>query len=110
MSRSRIKHTARKKYAVKKRWKKKSSKKKKRRRKKRLCEKCKRRFDRDILVIHHKENLMRSIPKKDTEGMALKKFNKYYSDGRKRPLHDRRRNVMVVCKDCYDDIMEQKEI
>ena len=77
-------------------------------RRKRLCDKCKRRFDPDELVIHHKKNKKYTIPKKETEGMCVIDFNKYYSDKRKRPAHDRRDNIMIVCLDCYEKISDKK--
>ncbi len=68
---------------------------------KRLCEKCKRRFDRGKLVVHHKENRRRLISRINTEGMPVTKFDKLYRDKRKRPAHDRRDNILVLCRSCY---------
>lgn len=87
--------------------KKKKSEKKKQKYKKRVCEKCRRRFDHDRLVVHHKKNIkVKKIPKYKTEGMSVMKFNKLYLDKRKRPVYDKRKNMMVICKECYDELTE----
>jgi len=69
-----------------------------------LCERCKKRFDPDMILVHHKEHKRRSIPTKKTEGICVVDFDKYYSDHRKRPAHDRRDNLMMLCVGCYKKV------
>jgi len=73
------------------------------RERKRLCEKCKRRFDLDELVIHHKRNKSSKIMHRNTEGIGVRAFNKIYENKQKRPAHERRDNIVVMCGECYSE-------
>ncbi len=70
---------------------------------KKMCEQCKKRFDPDCIIVHHIKIKRRTMPKKETEGMHIVGFEKYYGDRRKRPLHDRRDNIILLCPSCYKD-------
>ena len=98
--------TAKKKPKIKWRNIKKKSTKKKQKYRKRKCDKCKKRFDHEFLVIHHKTNI-RKIPNHVTEGMVVTRFDKLYADKRKRPVHDKRDNIMILCRNCYKEMAKR---
>jgi len=103
---SRIKYSLSKGHVFRVKRSKKPKLKKPKKERKRKCDCCRRRVWPELLVVHHKgqsEGQKIVQPKNyNTEGICVVDFDKLYSDKRKRPLQDRRRNILILCKECYE--------
>lgn len=81
---------------------KKAKKPKKAKYRKKMCDRCKRRFDHDELRIFSKLG-QRGRGGTKTHGMNVVQFDKFYEDKRKRPVHDRRENILRLCNGCFEE-------
>ena len=71
----------------------------------RKCDSCSKKFwPKEMVVKHVKYVYGMGV---DTEGMPVAEFERLYSDKRKRPFQDRRRNVLIVCRPCFEELKKK---
>lgn len=85
----------------------KPAKKKPERLERKKCDNCSKKFWPDELYVKHRPVQYRYIPSVRTEGMRATEFKRLYSDKRKRPFHDRRDNVQMVCSACFQELKKK---
>ena len=73
----------------------------------RKCDSCSKKFWPEEMVVKHGPLKYVYGTGVDTEGMPVVEFERLYSDKRKRPFQDRRCNVLIVCRPCYDQLCER---
>jgi len=71
------------------------------------CDSCSKKFWPDEMYVKHRPITYRYIPNVKTEGMRASDFKRLYSDKRKRPFHDRKCNIMIVCGPCFGELKKR---
>ena len=73
----------------------------------RKCDSCSKKFWPEEMVVKHRPVKYIYETNVDTEGMPVAEFERLYSDKRKRPFHDRRCNVLLVCRPCFEELKKK---
>lgn len=69
------------------------------------CQRCRKKFAKNILVIHHKKEVARYKPK----GLNLSTLE-FYDKRKKKAHYDSPKNLMVLCPTCHTIVHNQESI
>ncbi|MFH1622936.1 MAG: hypothetical protein ABIA12_00220 [Candidatus Aenigmatarchaeota archaeon] len=70
----------------------------------RKCDSCGKKFWPEEMFVKHRPIKYMYAPNVGTEGMPAVEFERLYSDRHKRPFHDRKCNVLIVCGPCFGEL------